>query len=150
MSTSCFSIFCVTCFIYYWSSWTPQHEGRSIQSNYIEVATKVYIWDHPQGMSAHFRKFLTPSHLIHLYTFDWPLPLSSCPCGHKLWIWNEIFRQISDPKYPSPPPLGHFKTLGTQMGYPIGLCIWVVVKINDHNSFRFTLLSRRCQLGLPN
>ena len=47
-------------------------------------------------------------------------------------------------------PSGHLKTLGTQTGYPIGILIWVVVKINDQTGFRFILLSRRCQHGLPN
>ena len=37
---SSFSIFCVTCFFYKLSFWTPQHEERSIQSNYQEVPTK--------------------------------------------------------------------------------------------------------------
>ena len=45
---------------------------------------------------------------------------------------------------------GHLKTLGNQMGYPIGVLIWVAVKINDQTIFRSILLSRRCQLGLPN
>ena len=29
----------------------------------------------------------------------------------------------------------HLKTLGTQMGYPIGVFIWVVVEINDQTVF---------------
>ena len=45
---------------------------------------------------------------------------------------------------------GHLKTLGTQMDYPIGVLIWVVVEINDQTVFRSILLSRRCQPGLPN
>ena len=45
---------------------------------------------------------------------------------------------------------GHLKALGTQMGYPIGVLIWVVVEINDQTIFWLILLSRRCQLGLPN
>ena len=35
--------------------------------------------------------------------------------------------------------LGHLKTLGTQMGYPIGVLIWVVVEINDQTIFRYIL-----------
>ena len=48
------------------------------------------------------------------------------------------------------PIMGHLKTLGTQMGYPIGVLIWVVVEINDQTISRSILLSRRCQPGLPN
>ena len=44
---------------------------------------------------------------------------------------------------------GHLKVLGTQMGYPIGVLIWVVVEINDQTICRSILLSRRCQPGLP-
>ena len=32
--------------------------------------------------------------------------------------------------------MGHLKTLGTQMGYPIGVLIWVVVEINDQKVHR--------------
>ena len=46
--------------------------------------------------------------------------------------------------------MGHLKTLGIQMGYPIGVLSWVAVKINDQTGFRFILLSWRCQLVLPN
>ena len=42
---------------------------------------------------------------------------------------------------------GHLKTLGTEMGYPIGVLIWVVVEVNDQTIFRSILLSRRCQPG---
>ena len=45
---------------------------------------------------------------------------------------------------------GHLKRLGTQMGYPIGVLIWMVVENNDQTIFRSILLSRRCQPGLPN
>ena len=30
---------------------------------------------------------------------------------------------------------GQLKTVSTQMGYPVGLLIWVVVKINDQTVF---------------
>ena len=33
--------------------------------------------------------------------------------------------------------MGHLKTLGTQMGYPIGVPIWVVIKINDQFLVKF-------------
>ena len=46
--------------------------------------------------------------------------------------------------------LGHLKTLGTQMGYPIAVLIWVVVKINDQTGFWFISLSRKCQPCLSN
>ena len=46
--------------------------------------------------------------------------------------------------------LDHLKTVGTQMGYPIGVLIWVAVKINDQIGFWFILSSRRCQSCLPN
>ena len=42
------------------------------------------------------------------------------------------------------------KTLGTQMGDPILVLIWVVVKINNQTVFRSILLSRGCQTSLPN
>ena len=44
----------------------------------------------------------------------------------------------------------HLKTLGTQMGHTIGVLSWVAVKTNDQTSFRFILLSWRCQVVLPN
>ena len=46
--------------------------------------------------------------------------------------------------------MGHLKTLSTQMGYPIGVPVWVVVEINDQTVFQSILLSRKCQPGLPN
>ena len=45
---------------------------------------------------------------------------------------------------------GSLENTGTQMGYPIGVPIWVVVEINDQTVFQSILLSRRCQHGLPN
>ena len=45
---------------------------------------------------------------------------------------------------------GHLKTMGTQMGYPNAVLIWVVFEINDQTVFRSILLTRRCQHILPN
>ena len=45
---------------------------------------------------------------------------------------------------------GSLENTGYLNGYPIGVLIWVAVKINAQTGFRFILLSRRCQLGLPN
>ena len=45
---------------------------------------------------------------------------------------------------------GHWKTLGTPMGYPIGVLIWAVVESNDQTVFQSILLSQRCQHDLPN
>ena len=38
---------------------------------------------------------------------------------------------------------GHLKTPGTQMGYPNGVLIWVVIKINDQTVFWSILASQR-------
>ena len=51
---------------------------------------------------------------------------------------------------PNSKAVGHLKKLGTQMVYPIGVLIWVVVKINDQTIFPSILLSRTRQPGLPN
>ena len=42
------------------------------------------------------------------------------------------------------------KILGTQMGYPIGVLIWVVVKIDNQNGFWFILLSEDVNLVYQN
>ena len=39
---------------------------------------------------------------------------------------------------------GHLKTLGAQMGYPIGILTWVVMENNYQTHFQFVLLSWRC------
>ena len=42
ISISFFSIFSVTCFFYLWRFWSPQHEERSIQSNYQQSTRRCF------------------------------------------------------------------------------------------------------------
>ena len=66
-------------------------------------------------------------------------------------VYNEPYTSLQEPlNHYHGISVGHLKTLGIQMGYPIGVLIWVVVKINDQTPFRFILLSWGCQLVLPN
>ena len=44
--------------------------------------------------------------------------------------------------------MGHLKTLVTQMGYPIGVLIGVVIEINDQTVFQSILASQRCYIQL--
>ena len=82
--------------------------------------------------------FIALFSLIHSFFYSRTQPLKkSCK------IFYNVFRMVSHIIK------GHLKTLGTQMDYPIGVLVWLVVEIYDQTIFRLILLSRRCQPDLP-